>query len=147
MKNTYQQQFCPYCRHLVCAGAPCEALRALHEFDRLEDAYQRRRYRYKAHYSLDRGDGIENAAIYAVVDPAALLGRKEVLTALHDAIKALPHKQVSRIYAHFFLGMSKAEIARAEGVSSYTVRQSIGRALVTLRKKLKDFDETDFSFL
>jgi RNA polymerase sigma-70 factor (ECF subfamily) len=30
----------------------------------------------------------------------------------------LPEKQAKRIHAYFFLGMSKAEIARIEGVSN-----------------------------
>ena len=34
----------------------------------------------------------------------------------HAAIASLPNKQAKRIYAHFILGMTKQDIARAEGV-------------------------------
>jgi RNA polymerase sigma-70 factor (ECF subfamily) len=118
----------------------------LREFELLEAARLRRRYRHQAHYSLDRSDGIENAALNCPPSPAEEYERKEALTELYAAIASLPDKQAKRIYAHFFLGMSKAEIARAEGVSAFTVRQSIVRALASLRKKLKDFDGAGFSF-
>ena len=51
---------------------------------------------------------------------------------------ALPHKQCRRVYAHYILGMSKTEIARAEGVSEKNVRQSINRALRSMEIFLKN---------
>jgi RNA polymerase sigma-70 factor (ECF subfamily) len=146
MKRINLRDFYPHYRHDVFADIPCEIERILHEFDLFEAAYLRRIYRNKAHYSLDRNDGIETAAIRAVLTPAEEYEDKEMLTTLYAAIASLPDKQAKRIYAHFFLDMSKAEIAHAEGVSSYTVRQSINRGLVTLRKKLKGFDDIGFSF-
>jgi RNA polymerase sigma-70 factor (ECF subfamily) len=112
----------------------------LHELDLVEVAYTRRRYRHKAHYSLDIDDGIENEALYSVSSPAEEYESKEALAELYAAISSLPDKQAKRIYAHFFLGMSKTEIACAEGVSAFTVWQSIERALTSLRKKLDGFD-------
>ena len=44
---------------------------------------------------------------------------------LHAAISSLPDKQAKRIYAHFILGMTKQDIARAEGVHEKVVR--VGR--------------------
>jgi RNA polymerase sigma-70 factor (ECF subfamily) len=117
----------------------------LHELDLVEVAYARRRYRHKAHYSLDIGDGIENEVLYPVSSPAEEYERNEALAELYAAISSLPDKQAKRIYAHFFLGMSKAEIARVEGVSAFTVRQSIARALISLRKRLHGFDGIGFS--
>ena len=38
---------------------PDEVAAVMKEHDRLEAAYRRRTYYHKAHYSLDRGDGIE----------------------------------------------------------------------------------------
>ena len=35
-------------------------------------AYERRKYRHKAHYSLDRGDGIENDALVRPQTPEEL---------------------------------------------------------------------------
>ncbi|TCO68694.1 RNA polymerase sigma factor [Marinisporobacter balticus] len=44
---------------------------------------------------------------------------------LHAAIASLPDKQAKRIYAHYFMGMSKTAIAKAEGVSEKAVRIGI----------------------
>jgi RNA polymerase sigma-70 factor (ECF subfamily) len=140
------RDFYPHYRNDTFIEAADGVERLLREFDLLESAYLRRLYRHKAHYSLDRGDGVENTALCRTPSPAEEYERKEALTELYAAIASLPDKQAKRIYAHFFLGMSKAEIARAEEVSAFTVRQSIVRALASLRKKLKDFDGTGFSF-
>lgn len=58
---------------------------------------------------------------------------------LHSAIASLPDKQAKRIYAHFFIGMSKTAIARAEGVSKVSVSESIERGLCSIEKFLKKF--------
>ena len=43
--------------------------------------------------------------------------RKLTSEQLHATIASLPDKQAKRIYAHYFMGMSKTAIARAESVS------------------------------
>ena len=57
---------------------------------------------------------------------------------LHDAIATLPDKQAKRIYAHYFLGMSKSAIAKAEGINESTVRDGINRGLRNIEKSLKN---------
>ena len=108
------------------------------EFDRKEAAYQRRTYYHKAHYSLDRGDGIEYDALFLSITPWEVYERKLTLEELHAAITKLPDKQAKRLNAYYFLGMSKAEIARAEGVNKSQVSRSINRALESLKKYLKN---------
>ena len=54
---------------------------------------------------------------------------------LHAAIASLPDKQAKRIYAHFILGMTKQNIARAEGVNEKVVRVAIERGTAALGKK------------
>ena len=107
-------------------------------FERAEAAYMRRLFWNKAHYSLDRNDGIENLALEAVTDPAAEYERKLTAEQLHAAINSLPDKQAKRIYAHFILGMSNKAIARAEGVDARNVRASISRGLRRLSHLLKN---------
>jgi RNA polymerase sigma-70 factor (ECF subfamily) len=104
----------------------------LREFELAEAAYLRRIYRHKAYYSLDLGDGIETEALFPPPMPGEVLEQKERRHAIYKTILDLPEKQARRIYAHFFLGISKTEIAQAEGVSGRTVRQSIDRALISL---------------
>ena len=47
--------------------------------------------------------------------------------------------QAKRIYAHFILGLTKQDIARAEGVDEKVVRLAIERGLRNLEKILKKF--------
>ena len=92
------------------------------EFDRKEAAYRLRTYRHKAYYSLDRDDGLEHEAVFVALSPHELYERKVTMQELHAAIANLPDKQAKRIYAHFILGMTKQDIARAEGVHEKVVR-------------------------
>ena len=50
-----------------------EVLDAMKAQDRTEDAYNRKIYRYKAHYSLDCDDGIEYDALYHILTPEEIL--------------------------------------------------------------------------
>ena len=60
---------------------------------------------------------------------------------LHAALAALPDKQAKRIYAHYFLGLNKAEIARSEKVGKATVCASISRGLKKVEKILRNVPE------
>lgn len=114
-----------------------EVATALKHFDCQEASYQRKRYRHKAYFSLDRADGIEKDICYASVAPDEIYERKVTCGQLHSAMAKLTGKQAKRIYAYFFLGMSKAEIARAEGVKWDAVNCSITEGLKKIEKLLK----------
>lgn len=87
---------------------------------------------------MDRGDGIEYDALFLSITPWEVYERKLTMEELHAAITKLPDKQAKRLNAYYFLGMSKAEIARAEGVNKSQVSRSINRALESLKKYLKN---------
>lgn len=108
------------------------------EYIRFEAAYQLRTYRHKAYYSLDRSDGIEHDAVSPSLSAQELYERKFTNQELFTAINSLPDKQAKRIYAHFFLGMNKAAIAKTEGVRESAVRESIERGLKNIEKFLKN---------
>ena len=95
-----------------------DVLETIRAAERAEAAYDRRMYRYKAHYSLDCDNGIENA----------------ILLKLYAAVMALPEKQAKRIYARYYLGMRVSEIAASEDVDPSRVRDSIRRGLKQLAK-------------
>lgn len=118
---------------------PSEMEEQLAQWERDERAYARRRYRYKAHYSLDLNDGIEHDVLFVSRSPGEIYEHKITYEQLHAAISALPDKQGKRIYAYCFLDMSKAAIARAEGVSPNTVKDSIARALRSMKVYMKKF--------
>ncbi len=109
------------------------------EAERLEQNYIRRRFYNKAYYSLDADDGIENDILFISLSPCEVYERKITVEQLHAAIASLPDKQAKRIYAHYILGMSKAEIARAEGIAENAVKDAIVRGLKRMEKYLKNF--------
>lgn len=117
---------------------PDEVLSVFVEHERREAAYARKMYRYKAQYSLDRADGIENAIQFVSYSPDEIYERKLTTQQLHAAIAALPDKQGKRVYAHYILGISKSEIARAEGVDEKAVRRAIESGLKNMEHFLKN---------
>lgn len=117
---------------------PDEVLSVFVENERREAAYTRKMYRYKAQYSLDRADGIENAIQFVSYSLDEIYERKLTAQQLHAAIADLPNKQGKRIYANYILGISKAEIARAEGVDEKAVRRAIESGLKNMEHFLKN---------
>lgn len=102
--------------------------------ERAEAAYERKMYRYKAQYSLDCENGIENAVLLKPQTPEMLLEEKQLQEQLYAAVTKLPEKQAKRIYARYYLGMTVNEIAEVEGVDPSRVRDSIRRGLKQLGK-------------
>ena len=102
-------------------------------------AHERKMYRYKAHYSLDCDDGIEHDALYCPATPEEVILEITVKEKLYAAVMELPDKQVKRLYAHFYLGMSKAEIAPQEGVAENAVRESINHSLKHLADQMGEY--------
>ena len=111
-----------------------DMLETIRAAERAEAAYDRRMYRYKAYYSLDCDNGIENAILMKPQTPEMLLEEKQLREQLYAAVMALPEKQAKRIYARYYLGMRVSEIAAAEGVDPSRVRDSIRRGLKQLAK-------------
>lgn len=126
------RDFYPYytCDALVEVSDEIGAV--LLESKREEKNYWNRLGYHKAYYSLDRGDGIEYDAVEKPLTPEETYLHKAVMAELYAAFASLPDKQAKRLYAFFFLGMSKTEIARAEGVSEMAVRDTISRALKSM---------------
>ena len=118
---------------------PDEVAALMTSFERAEVSYYLRRYRHKAYYSLDRGDGIEHEILFVSLSPCEIYERKVTTEQLHAAITKLPDKQAKRIYAYYILGISKRSIAKAEGVNESAVRDAINRGLRNIERFLKNF--------
>jgi RNA polymerase sigma-70 factor (ECF subfamily) len=118
---------------------PDEVAAAMLEAERQERNYLRRIYRHKAYYSLDAGDGIEHEALLTALSPAGACEYKLTMGQLYCALGSLPARQSRRIYAHFMLGISQAEIAQAEGVDSRNIRKSVSKGLRGMENYLKKF--------
>ena len=115
------RDFYPYYTMDSFIEVPDEVAEAMAEFDRKEEAYR-----------------IEHSALFVALSPCEIYERKITMQELYAAISSLPYKQAKRIYAHFVLGMSKTDIARAEGVDEKVVRLAIERGLRNMEKFLKN---------
>ena len=73
-------------------AVPDEVAAIMLEYDRREAAYRRRTYYHNAHYSLDRGDGIECEALFRALSPCEIYERMVTMEQLHAAITTLPDK-------------------------------------------------------
>ena len=80
--------------------------------ERAEAAYERKMYRYKAQYSLDCENGIENAVLLKPQTPEMVLEEKQFQEQIYTAVMKLPEKQAMRIYARYYLGMTVNEFAQ-----------------------------------
>ncbi len=106
---------------------------------RYEKTYKQRVKRNKAYYSLDAGDGIESEATYAELSAHQVYELKLRFCRLCMALNSLPETQGRRVEAHYILGISITDIARAEGVDKSAVRTAIKRGLRDMKKYLKNF--------
>jgi len=132
------RDFYPWYRHDEFVEVSNEVAAAMLEGKRQERNYTRRMYYNKAQYSLDAGDGIENETVYADLSSHEVYELKLRMCRLCRALNSLPEPQGRRIDAHFILGMSKADIARAEGVRESAVRGAIERGLKSMKKYLRN---------
>ena len=84
-----------------------DVLETIRAAERAEAAYDRRMYRYKAHYSLDCDNGIENAIRLKPQTPETLLEEKQLREQLYAAVMALPEKQAKRSGFPAVLGINQ----------------------------------------
>lgn len=106
----------------------------LREYALMEEAYRIRTYRYKAFYSLDYDGNIERDIALSQPSLLDIIEQRHMTGLLYKGLAALSEKQYKRIYAHYFLGMSIAEIAKADNCAFMSVKESIGRGLKRLEK-------------
>lgn len=139
MKKINLRDYYPFYQSDLFVEVADEIVLSLKRFDLGESAYQLRTYRHRAYYSLDRNDGIEHEIVFLSLSPEEIYERKVTNQELYAAINSLPDKQAKRIYAHYFLGMSKAAIAKAEDVRESAIRESVERGLRNIEKFLKNF--------
>ena len=139
MKEINLRDYYPHYTTDKYVEVPDEVFAILENFKRQEESYQRSLRRYKAFYSLDADNGIEKGILFEQPSPFELLEQQRMIALLYQGLATLPEKQRQRIYAHYFLGMSKTAIARQEGCDPSSVRDSIKRGLVRLEKFFEDF--------
>lgn len=121
--------------HLIWVSP--DILAALEEFSRNKSNEARNKRRRPKNITLNEALPINSK------NPAFSCPIKDMIeentnsVALQEAISKLPEKQAKRIYAYYFLGFSKSEIAKMEGVNKCQISRSIKKALFVLRELLK----------
>lgn len=139
MKKINLRDYYPFYVKDTVVEVPEEIALLLREYELLEEAYRIRTYRHKAFYSLDYEGGIErDLAALEQKSPYDILEQHYDTELIYKGLAALPEKQRNRIYAHFFLGMSKTAIAKAENINESNVRKSIEHGLRNLEKFLRE---------
>ena len=93
-----------------------DVLETIRAAERAEAAYERKMYRYKAQYSLDCENGIENTVLTKPQTPEMVLEEKQLQKQVYATVMKLPEKQAKRIYARYYLCMTVNGIAAVEGV-------------------------------
>mgnify|MGYP001556195600 len=74
-----------------------EVWAAIQTSQRVEATYERQKFRYKAYYSLDHGDGIEGCLLVQPLAPENIIENKWLYIELQNAIRKLPPAQRRRI--------------------------------------------------
>ncbi|MCU6711552.1 sigma-70 family RNA polymerase sigma factor [Paenibacillus sp. J5C_2022] len=138
MKKINLKDIYPFWKTDVWVEVEDEVAEEMHRFDLIESAYRLRTYRHRAYYSLDRNDGIEQDVLFRSISPEEYYERKLSQQQIYEALCQLSEKSARRIYAHYFLGMSKVAIARAEHVDERAIRKSITRGLKQMEQFLKN---------
>ena len=129
-----------------------EVAEALLLMGREENARKSKIYYHKAYFSLDYGEGIENAALdFVEKSPEEILMEKEderfyllTLQRLSEAIDSLTPLQASHLHARYMLGIKAKDMAQAEGVSVAAINGSISRAIKNLRKYFEKHNWKEF---
>ena len=117
MQTINLKQYYPFCTEDTFVEVSDEIVEAFLLDKRAEAARERKMYRYKAFYSLDCNDGIENAAIgWAQPSPEDCLMEKEAQA------------------EYYMLGMKVKDIAAMEGITPSQAGKSIHAALRRLRR-------------
>ena len=83
----------PFCREDCCMEVSEDLAELFAACDRREAAYRSRVRYHKAYYSLDRGDGIENAALHVGESPEEICVQNEAKRELYEAMRRLSGKQ------------------------------------------------------
>lgn len=125
-----------YCDNFF-VEVPDDLAQQMLQWERDEKSYERKRRRHRANYSLDCGNELDRKVLFVADTPEEHYERQLSYEQLHAALARLPDKQAKRIYAHYFMGMNKAEIARAEKVSVNAVKDSILHGLANMEKELR----------
>ena len=100
MRMINLKEYYPECYEADCWIEVSDAIAQMMEEERCAEMARRRQvFRYKAHYSLDRHDGIERRMLYMGETPLDMLENEYVRNQIEIARLKLTLKQSKRIFA------------------------------------------------
>ena len=137
------KRYYPYMTENVMLEVSDEIAATLSMGGRLCDSYKRQKRR-NGECSLDTDPGFEADVLRQPMTPDEYIEARETTFALYDALAQLPPTQARRVYQHYLLGMSKAEIAAAEGVGRSRICCSVERGLAIMRNILKNLCKREY---
>ena len=117
------------------------------EYEKVERRYADRTRYHDGYYSLESEEWLHSQRgrlLYEREEEALSLSKREVdliKKLLDEALSTLTEKQARRLYAHFYLGKSKVDIAADEHVSEAMIRESIAAGLKRMKKFFEKFSE------
>ena len=140
MQTINLKQYYPFCKEDIFVEVSDEIVEAFLLDKRAEAARDRKMFRYKAFYSLDCNDGIENAAIgWAQPSPEDYLIEKEELAEyeelirrLYEAISSLPPMQARRVHARYMLGTTSTRKSVVSSTMRFCSQQMPRRSMQTV---------------
>ena len=143
MQTINLKQYYPFCKEDIFLEVSDEIVEAFLLDKRAEAARERKMFRYKAFYSLDCNDGIENAAIgWAQPSPEDYMieleeqaAQEDVIRQLYEWLDDLTPVQRRRIYARYMLGMKISDIAALEQITPGQASDSIRGGIKKLRRR------------
>ncbi|WP_138311597.1 MULTISPECIES: sigma-70 family RNA polymerase sigma factor [unclassified Clostridium] len=136
MTTIYLKRYYPYLPKSEPLAVTDEIAVTLSIGGRLGNSYQRRK-RDNDECSLEAVAGYEAQVCRPPLTPEEIVEGRELRAALYAAIAQLPPVQARRVYAHYIIGISKADLARADGVDRSVVCRSIERGLERLKNILE----------
>lgn len=136
MKTVILKKYYPHLKENTALEVSDEIAATLSIGGRLCDSYKRRKQDH-GECSLDTDPGFEADVLHQPMAPDEYIEARETTFALYDALAQLPPTQARRVYQHYLLGMSKSEIAAAEGVGRSRICCSIERGLASMKNILK----------
>lgn len=140
MKNIRLKDEYPWCCDNEYIDISDEIYEVLHEFSRIEHRQLEKIRYHKAFYSLDNLNGIEIDIVTNRISMEEILEQKEISDVLWNRLHELSPKQANRIIKRYYENMSIVSIARIENVDESSVRDSIKRGLLKLKKYLENFE-------
>ena len=115
-----------------------EVFEAIRAFERAEAAWQRRKYRYRAQYSLDYGNGIENDLLLWPETPEEAFEAKMMRREIFEALHALPEPYKEVFSLRLFGELPFAQIGQLFGKTESWARVTYHRARLKLKEELQD---------